>query len=160
MVIINALCCCSFAADLTIGTHASYYTPAEEGATPTLMLGVDADYKIGGYFTARLSIDNSNYSIAGTQYSMTPVTLSLIGHPYPDAAISPYIGGGVGYYDKKINGMSDSTTGIHALAGISMNFQTFIAGIEIKYTIPDLEDGSINYTSTTATMTGGLFVQL
>jgi hypothetical protein len=163
LLIVLILCSLSFqalAADLIIGTHASYFIPPEAGASPTLMVGVDADYMIGPYFLAQLSIENANYTAGGSQYSLTPITLSLIGYPSPGATLEPYIGGGVGYYDRKIDGVSDSTTGIHAMMGIALNFQALTAGIEVRYTMPDTRDGSINYTSISANMTGGLYMKL
>ena len=148
-----------FAASLSIGTHASYFVPPETGATSTLMMGIDANYRMGGYFSAQLSVENANYVAGGKQYSLTPITLSVIGHPYPNAPFNPYIGGGIGYYDKTVDGASASTTGLHAMTGIALNLKTVNAGFEIKYTIPDTRDMSVGYSSVSGNMTGGMYME-
>ena len=159
LILVQIISFQALAASLSIGTHASYFLPPESGASSTLMVGIDANYRIGGYFSAQLSIENANYVAGGKQYSLTPITLSLIAYPYPGAQLSPYVGGGIGYYDKKIDGVSDSTTGIHAMTGISVALQTFNAGFEMKYTIPDTKDMSVSYTSVSGNMTGGLYME-
>ncbi|MFC1559949.1 hypothetical protein ACFLZ2_00395 [Candidatus Margulisiibacteriota bacterium] len=160
LIILSFMSLQVFAAELSIGTRVSYFMPPEAGASSTLMLGIDADYNLGPHFLAQLAVENANYTAGGSQYSLTPITLTLMGYPAPGAPLEPYIGGGIGYYDKKIDGVSASTTGIHAVAGIALNMLTFIAGFEIKYTIPDIKDGSINYTSVSANMTGGMYMKL
>jgi len=147
----------SSAADLDIGTHASFFIPPEGGGN-TLMTGIDANYKIGSYFSARASVDNANYSTADHQYSLTSLTITLIGHILGASSIDPYLGAGVGLFDKKIDGVSDSSTGLNALAGIAAHFPTFNAGLEIKYTIPDTGHMDTGFYSIGGQMTGGLRV--
>jgi len=151
------LCPIAFADDLDIGTHASFYLPPEGGGN-TLMMGVDANYRIGSYFSARGSIDNSNYSTSDHQYSLTTYTVTLIGHILGDSNIDPYLGAGLGLYDKKTDGISNSTTGYNALAGLAFRFPAFNAGLEIKYTIPDSRHMDTGYYSIGGQMTGGLHV--
>jgi len=149
----------AFSASLSVGTHASYFVPPESGATSTLMMGVDAMYKMGGYFSAQFSVENANYIAAGKQYSLTPITVSLIAHPYPNAQLNPYVGGGVGYYDKRVDGASDSTTGVHVMTGINILLQNVNAGFEIKYTVPDTRNMNVGYSSVTGSMVGGMYME-
>lgn len=152
-------CAGSFAADLDIGTHASFYVPPEGGGT-TLMTGIDADYRIGSYFSARGSVDNANYQTSEHQYSLTALTLTLIYHTLGASSIDPYLGAGAGLYDKKTDGVSDSTTGLNVLAGVSAKFQTFNVGFEVKYIIPDTRHMDTGFYSFGGQMTGGLHVSL
>jgi opacity protein-like surface antigen len=150
----------SYSADLDLGTHASFFLPPEGGGGNATMVGVDANYKIGPYFSARGSVDNSNYVANTINYSLTSVTVTLIGHLLGSSPIDPYAGAGIGFYDKKTNGVSRDTTGLNALAGISMNFQTFTAGIEIKYTLPDTRYMNSGFYSIGGQMTGGMHLSL
>jgi hypothetical protein len=150
---------CAFAAELDIGTHASVYYPPEGGGN-TLMTGIDATYKIGPYFSARGDLDNSSYQAADHKYSLTSLAVTLIGHLLGDSNFDPYVGAGLGYYDKKIDGVTDASTGLNALAGISAHFQTFTAGLELKYVIPDTRHMETGFYSFGGTMTGGLHVDI
>ena len=153
------ICASSFAADLDIGTHASFYAPPEGGGN-TLMTGVDATYRVGPYFSARGDVDNSSYQTADHKYSLTSLTLTLIGHPMGASSIDPFLGAGLGNYDKQIDGLTDSSTGLNFLAGIAAHFQTFNAGIEIKYVIPDTRDMATGFYTVGANMTGGMHIEL
>lgn len=148
-----------FAADLDIGTHASFYYPPEGGGN-TLMTGIDATYRIGPYFSARGDLDNSSYQTADHKYSVTSLAVTLLGHIMGDSNIDPYIGGGLGFYDKKIDGVANSSTGLNAVTGIAVHFQTFNAGIEIKYVILDTRYMETGFYSVGGNMTGGLHVDL
>jgi hypothetical protein len=153
------MCANSFAADLDIGTHASFYAPPEGGGN-TLMTGVDATYRVGPYFSARGDLDNSSYQTADHKYSLTSLTLTLIGHLMGASNIDPYLGAGIGHYDKKIDGETNLSTGLNYLAGIAAHFQTFNAGIEIKYVIPDTRYMDTGFYTAGANMTGGMHIDL
>jgi hypothetical protein len=153
------ICSGALAADLDIGTHASFYAPPEGGGN-TLMTGVDATYKMGPYFSAKGSLDNSSYQAAEHKYSLTSVSITLIGHLLGASSIDPYIGQGIGYYDKKTDSVSDTSTGLNSVAGIAVHYQTFNAGIEIKYVIPDTRHMESGFYSAGGQMTGGLHVDL
>jgi hypothetical protein len=153
------MCSGALATDLDIGTHASFYYPPEGGGN-TLMTGVDATYRIGPYFSARGDLDNSSYQTADHKYSLTSLSLTLIGHLNGDSIVDPYVGGGLGYYDKTTDGVSDKSTGLNALVGIAAHFQTFNAGVEIKYVIPDTRHMDTGFYSAGGQMTGGLHVDL
>lgn len=153
------LCGNSLAADLDIGTHASFFIPPEGGGN-TLMTGIDANYRLNTYFSARGSIDNANYQTNEHQYSLTSLTVTLIGHLLGESSIDPYVGAGVGYYDKKIDGNSDSSTGLNALAGISAKFTTFSVGLEVKYIIPDTKHMETGFYSVGGQLTGGLHISM
>jgi len=153
------LCSGALAADLDIGTHASFYSPPEGGGN-TVMAGIDATYRMGPYFSARGDLDNSNYQAADHKYSLTSVSITLIGHLLGASNIDPYIGLGVGYYDKITDGASDKSTGLNSVAGIAVHFQTFNAAVEIKYVIPDTRHMDTGFYSAGGQMTGGLHVDL
>jgi len=150
---------CAFGADLDIGTHASFFLPPEGGGN-TLMTGIDANYRVGPYFSLRGSVDNASYATNDHKYSVTSITLTAIEHLMGDSPIDPYIGAGAGLYDKTIDGDPNSTTGLNALAGIAARFQTFNVGFELKYTIPDTRYMETGYYSVGGQMTGGLHVSL
>lgn len=149
----------AFAADLDIGTHASFFLPPEGGGN-TIMAGIDANYRLSSYFSARASVDNANYSANNHGYSITAVTVTLLGHLMGDSTLDPYVGAGAGLFDKKIDGISNSTTGLNAVAGIAAHFPTFNAGFEVKYTIPDTRYMDTGFYSVGGQMTGGLHVSL
>jgi len=153
------MCTSALAADLDIGTHASFYIPPEGGGN-TLMTGVDANYRIGPYFSARGSVDNSNYQTSDHRYTLTSITITLIGHLLGRSSIDPYAGAGIGFYEKRIDDSTLTSTGLNAVAGISANFQTFNAGVEIKYTVPDTKHMETGFYSVGGQMTGGLHVDL
>jgi hypothetical protein len=153
------MCAGALAADLDIGTHASFYSPPEGGGN-TLMTGIDATYCFGPYFSARGDLDNSSYQTADHKYSLTSLAVTLIGHLLGDSKVDPYVGGGLGYYDKKTDGVSDTSTGLNALTGITVHFQTFNVGVEIKYLIPDTRHMETGFYSVGGQMTGGLHVDL
>ena len=96
------MCAGAFAADLDIGTHASFYSPPEGGGN-TVMDGVDATYRLGPYFSARGDLDNSSYQASNHKYSLTSLAITLIGHLLGDYKVDPYLGGGLGLYDKQID---------------------------------------------------------
>lgn len=122
------------------------------------MTGIDANYRISSYFSARASVDNANYQTSEHQYSLTSLSITLIGHLLGAASIDPYVGAGIGYYDKTIDGSSDSSTGLNTLAGIAAHFPTFNAGLEIKYIIPDTRHMETGFYSIGGQMTGGIHV--
>lgn len=150
----------SFAADVRIGTHASYYIPPEAGASATVLLGADIDYDVDRYIEARLSIEKSDYTASGTQYSRTNVPITIKAHYSPYSSLDPYIGGGIGYYDLSTNGVSNATAGIHALAGVTMNLAGLSGGLEYTYTIPDTRTTGVGYSSFTLNINGGSYFQL
>lgn len=149
----------AYAATLDIGTHASFYYPPEGGGN-TLMTGIDATYLIGPYFSARGDLDNSSYQTSDHKYSLTSLAVTLIGHLMGASTIDPYVGAGVGYYDKKTDGVSDTSTGLNTLMGITAHFQALNVGVEIKYTIPDARHMETGFYSLGGNMTGGLHVDL
>lgn len=153
------ICAPSFAADLDIGTHASFYLPPEGGGN-TLMTGIDATYRTGPYFSIRGDLDNSSYQTSDHKYSLTSLAVTLVGHPLGNSKIDPYVGAGLGLYDKKIDDLTDSSTGLNALAGISIHFQTFNAGVEIKYVIPDTRHMETGFYTVGGNLTGGLHIDL
>ena len=122
------------------------------------MTGLDATYSMNSYFSARGSVDNANYTTTDHKYSITSLTITLIGHLLGEATIDPYLGAGLGYYEKKIDMETLSSTGLNAVAGISMKFQTFNIGLEIKYTIPDTKQMETGFYSVGANLTGGLHI--
>ena len=124
------------------------------------MTGVDATYRIGPYFSARGDLDNSNYQSFDHKYSLTSLSITLIGHLLGDSNFDPYVGGGLGFYDKSTDGVTDSSTGLNALAGIIAHFQTFNAGLELKYVIPDTRHMETGFYTFGGNMTGGLHVEL
>jgi hypothetical protein len=149
----------SYAADLDIGTHASFYSPPEGGGN-TAMVGVDATYRLNNYFSARGSVDNANYRTTEHQYSLTSYTLDMLLHLMGAAQIDPYVGLGGGLNEKQIDGFPNSTTLMNALAGVTIHFPTFNAGVEIKYTIPDTRYMDTGFYSAGGNMTGGMHLSL
>lgn len=150
----------SYAAELTIGTHASYYLPPEAGASSTVLLGADVSYNLDKYIEAQLSIEKSDYSASGNEYSRTNVPITIKAHYSPYSPLDPYVGGGVGYYDLKTNGVSNATAGLHALAGISINLAGLSGGLEYKYTIPNTNAWDVGYSSLTIDIKGASSFQL
>jgi hypothetical protein len=158
-VFVFLICGRSFAGSVDIGTHASFYAPPEGGGN-TLMVGVNATYVLNSYFSARGDVDSSNYQANDHKYSLTSLTLTLIGHLLGNSAVDPYLGAGMGMYDKKTDDLSDTSTGLNALAGIAMHFPTIDLGIEVKYVIPDTRDMKTGFYSAGCNLTGGLHVRL
>lgn len=148
-----------FSADLDIGTHASFFLPPEGGGN-TLMAGIDATYRLNDTFSARGSVDNASYSTSDHKYEVTSASADLIWHVLGKSFFDPYLGSGVVYYVKSTDGIASSTTGLNALAGLSLVFQTFSAGVEVKYTVPDANDMKTGYYSSGGQLTGGLHVNL
>ena len=149
----------TLAAELDIGPHASFFLPPDGGGN-TLMTGIDATYRLNDNFSARGSVDNANYSSNDHKYMVTSFSLDLITHILGKSAFDPYIGTGVVYYEKSTDGISASTTGLNAIAGISMNFQTFSAGIEVKYVVPDANDMKTGFYTAGGQLAGSLHVDL
>jgi opacity protein-like surface antigen len=149
----------AFASDLNIGTQASFYYPPEGGGN-TLMAGIDATYRLSPYFSARSDLNSSNYQSADHKYSLTSLAVTLIGHLLGDSRFDPYIGAGVGYYDKETDGLSDPSTGFNSIAGIMFHFKTFSAGIEVQYVIPDTRHMETGFYSFGGNMTGGLHIEM
>jgi hypothetical protein len=157
--IVILMCAPSFAADLDIGTHASFYYPTEGGGN-TLMTGVDATYRTGPYLSIRGDLDNSSYQTADHKYSLTSLAVTLIGHLLGESKIDPYVGGGLGFYEKTTDGLIDSSTGLNALAGIAVHFQTLNVGLEIKYVLPDTRHMETGFYTIGGNLTGGLHIDL
>ena len=161
VVTIFLLFCSSAAlsADLDIGTHANFYLPPEGGGN-TLSTGIDATYRIDNYVSARGSVDNASYSANNIHYSLTSLTIDLIYHALGKNTLDPYIGAGVGYYEQKADLETTSSTGLNALAGILFHFQSFNAGIEVKYVVPDTHHMETGFYSVGGQLTGGLHITL
>ncbi|MFH1709730.1 MAG: outer membrane beta-barrel protein [bacterium] len=157
--VVILMCVGASAADLDIGTHASFYYPPEGGGN-TLMTGIDATYRIGPYLSIRGDLDNSSYQAAAHKYSMTSLAVTLIGHLLGASMVDPYLGGGVGLYEKNTDGTVDSSTGLNALAGIAIRFQTFNVGVEAKYVLPDTRHMETGFYTIGGNMTGGLHIDL
>jgi hypothetical protein len=158
-VLVILICSSSVAASLNIGTHASFYAPPEGGGN-TLMAGIDATYRLNSYFSARGDLDASNYQSNDHKYSLTSLSVTLIGHLLGSSSVDPYLGAGIGLYDKRTDDVTDRSTGFNALAGIAVHFPTFNLGIEVKYVLPDTRHMDAGFYTMGGNMTGGLHVDL
>jgi hypothetical protein len=127
---------------ITLGAKASVYNPPEQGASPALMYGFLLDYEINSYFHANAGASYTSYTANGNNYTLMPITFDLIYHIMPGASLDPYIGGGLGYYSKTINGSENSRGGAQAMTGVAFHIGNFNAAIEISYILPDLSDSS------------------
>ena len=124
------------------------------------MTGIDATYTLNSYFSARGDLDTSNYQSNDHKFSLTSLTITLMGHLLGSYYIDPYLGAGVGLYDKKIDDTSDSSTGLNGLAGIAVHFPAFNVGVEIKYILPDTRHMEAGFYTMGVNFTGGLHVDL
>lgn len=124
------------------------------------MTGIDATYTFNSYFSARGDLSASNYRTNDHKYSLNSLTITLMGHLLGSYYIDPYLGGGVGLYDKTIDNVSDSSTGLNGLAGIAVHFPAFNIGIEITYVLPDTRYPDTGFYAAGANFTGGLHIGL
>jgi hypothetical protein len=148
-----------FCADLDIGTHANFYLPPEGGGN-TLMTGVDATYRLDDHFSARGSVDNSNYAANGIAYSVTSLSLTLIEHLLGASVFDPYLGAGMTISQKKVDAVENNMTGYNAVAGVALNSSSVNVGVEIKYTIPDSGHMETGYYSVGGNLTSAVHISL
>jgi len=144
-VLLAALSTPASAGMLTLGAKASIYNPPEAGASPSLMYGFMLDYDINAVFHARAGAHYTSYTANDVDYTLMPITLDILAHLMPGNNVDPYLGVGVGYYSKTIDGEESSHTGGQAIAGIKFNLGGFSAAFEATYMVPDLaksEEGS------------------
>jgi hypothetical protein len=132
---------------LTLGAKASIYNPPEEGANPSVMYGFVLDYDINRILHARAGASYTSYTAKGINYTLMPITLNLIAHFMPESTVDPYLGGGVGYYSKTVDGVESSKTGGQAIGGITFRLEGFYAGFEVQYIVPDLAQSDIGSLS-------------
>lgn len=147
IILLVAISSSAFAGLLTLGAKASIYNPPEEGANPTLMYGFILDYDINRILHARAGASYASYMAKGINYTLMPITFNLIAHFMPESNIDPYLGGGLGYYSKTVDGVESSKTGGQAIAGISFRIGNFNAAFEASYIVPDLSESDIGSLS-------------
>lgn len=137
-----------------IGPRVGYYKSkdADEGnvyfglqararLTPNLALEGAIDYRKEEF---------ENGSIKSTSY---PILVSALLYPVPNSSISPYIIGGAGWYNTKveIEGVEDKTSrdfGYHLGAGVDIPIaETAVLNFDIRYNFLDIsvENKDINY---------------
>ncbi|MCK4353074.1 outer membrane beta-barrel protein [candidate division WOR-3 bacterium] len=146
----------SLAGKLTIGVKASIYDPP--GAPgPTPMVGGYVSYSIGKYLNIEGAVEWSNYD----NTTFMPITVNTVYHPLGRKVFNPYIGGGIGYYYKKVNDAPESTIGCQLLLGLNWNPpQAFGLSLEIKYIIPDIKNTSESGFSYGGAITGTMIMEL
>jgi hypothetical protein len=125
---------------LVLGAKASIYNPPEDGANPSLMYGFVLDYDINRYLHAQADASYTSYTAKGIDYTLMPITFNLIAHFMPESNIDPYLGGGVGYYSKTVDGTERSRTGGQGMAGLNFHIGGFNASLELRYIVMDLSD--------------------
>lgn len=146
-------------ADLDIGTHANFYLPPEGGGN-TLMTGVDVSYKLNDHFSARGSLDNSNYTANGSAYSITMLSLTLIDHLLGSSAFDPYVGAGLNMSQGKVDTIETNMTGYNAVAGLSYKTSGVTVGVEIKYIVPDSRYMETGYYLVGGNLTSAVHISL
>ena len=137
-----ALSSIAYAGQLALTAKASIYNPPEACAAPSLMYGFGLDYDINGYWHAMADASYTSYAAGGKNYTLMPITVNLIGHFAPGAPVDPYLGGGLGYYSKTVDGVENGRTGAQAMTGIAFKIGNFNAALEATYMVTDLNDPS------------------
>ncbi len=137
-----------FAGKFGITGKVSMYDPPGESG-PTLMIGVEASYKLSEYLDAVGAIEWTRYEEAGEDVTLIPVTLNARFHPLGRGGFDPYFGGGAGYwYREGVN--VESTVGLQAIFGISWQPKDGKGiSFELRYTMPDINDpnkGGLTYS--------------
>ena len=117
--------------------RASIYNPPEAGASPSLMYGFGFDYSVNPIVTVRGAAEYTSYTANGVNYSLMPITLSVLAHLIPYGQIDPYLGGGIGLYSKTVGPDESRTLGAQAVTGIKFYLGNFTAAFEANYMIPD-----------------------
>ncbi len=142
-----------FAGTLNISGRAGMYNPGN-GISTSLMYGVGADYDITQNISVRAAVETTTYNVAGTSVTYTPVTADLIYNQTIGGIITPYIGAGLSYNSFSSRGVTTSTNGYQAEAGIKLGLGGFHAGVEYRYMVPDSANPNRNTSSTSAFMEG------
>jgi len=133
---------------VAFSARAFIYNPPEEGASPSLMYGFGFDYSVNPIITIRGAAEYTSYTAKGINYSLMPITLSVLAHFIPYGQIDPYLGTGVGLYSKTVNAEESRTLGAQAVAGIRFYLGNFTAAFEANYMIPDWQKsgkGDLSY---------------
>jgi len=146
----------AFGGKLTIGAKASIYDPP--GASgPTPMVGGYIGYSISEYLSAEGTVEWSNYG----NTTLIPITVNMIYYPLGKKGFNPYLGGGSGYYYKKVKEDIKSTVGYQLLVGLSWkSAQDFGLSFEVKYIVPDIKNVSDRGFSYGGGITGSMTMEL
>jgi opacity protein-like surface antigen len=106
---------------VTFGGRAAYYRPkdADHG---TLNGGAQLRLHLTSVLAVEGSADYRQNNYGSTTVDIVPVQLSLMAYLIPNAIVSPYILGGVGWYYTHVQGSSTSQNryGPHAGAGLEV----------------------------------------
>jgi len=146
----------AFGGKLTIGAKASIYDPPGVPG-PTPMVGGYIGYSISEYLSAEGAVEWSNYD----NTTLIPITVNMIYYPLGESGFNPYLGGGSGYYYKKVNKDIESTVGYQLLVGLSWkSAQDFGLSFEVKYIVPDIKNASDRGFSYGGGITGSMTMEL
>ena len=140
------------AGNLNISGRAGMYTPS--GGSASLMYGLGADYALNQNLSVRAAVENTTYTVNNVSTSFTPVTLDLIYSQTVAETLHPYLGAGVSYNTYNTGGVSSSTGGAQAEAGIRFELGGFSAGVEFRYMLADFNNGNSGSTTYNAYATG------
>lgn len=120
----------------------SFYNPPEAGASTVFMYGLGLNFNFLPSLTLATAVEYTSYSAGGHNYSLMPVTADLIYHVLPISPVDPYLGAGLGYYQKTTDGAAKSSVGGQLRAGVDFNLLVADARLEARYMIPDFGDTS------------------
>jgi len=144
----------AWAANIDISGRAGVYTPTQAGASPTMMYGVSADYRLNENLSVRGALETTTYTANNVQYAFTPVTLDLIYSQSFGENLHPYAGAGMSYNSTTSGGSTTQTAGAQTEVGIRYNLGGFSAGFELRYLIPDLNHTDMGSSSYNGYATG------
>jgi hypothetical protein len=126
---------------IDIRARLSMYSPSEGGG-PALMYGLGADVNFDEHLTLAAAAEYAAYSANGHNYTLMPITLDLIYRLLPGFPIDPFLGAGLGIYNKGTDGVSKSSLGGQLRAGVQANLGLFGASADVRYVVPDFSDTS------------------
>ena len=155
---------------LTIGANISLYDPPESGTSVSLMVGIRADYMINKHWSADAALEWTHYQDdRGLDYTVMPMTSNLRFHPlgqylgkrHGEVHLDPYLGGGIGYYRRIVEGDDRSSFGYQALGGLRLHGVPGLrASFEVRYIVPDASHPERSGWSYGGTLGGGITIQI
>ncbi len=147
------------AGTLNISGRAGMYNPGN-GASPSVMYGVGANYDITSNLSVRGAVETTTYNVGGDSVTYMPVTADLIYNQTIGGIFTPYVGAGLSYNSTSSGGNTTATTGYQAETGVKVAVGGFSAGVEYRYMIPDAAHSNYNTSDTSAYMEGSFGTSL
>lgn len=129
---------------LELSPRLQLYNPPETRHSFTWMYGLGAKLNLTPNLSFLSTIDYTSYGTAGHTYSLMPVTGDVIYYLLPGQNLNPFLGAGVGFFKKTIDGANKYSAGGQMKAGADLKIFFMVLCLEARYVMPDFTDFSLN----------------